>query len=1111
MCDVCDKWIHIKCNNVSKDLYNSYVIENENSLPSEKWICIKCINSNLPFSSINDECLYLNNKGIHHDSELDAFNISLSSSDKQITDQISKMIIENTDPDNLEHFCKYYEVEDFVKAKHENMSGFSVFHLNIASLQFHFEELKILLTMLNFDFDCIMITETKLQKDVQPKIDINIPNYHLFHTATEAAKGGTLIYIANKLISKPRKDLEIYESMRVESTFSEIIVPNGKNIIIGCIYKHHTIDPKEFSDLFLPVLIKANKEKKPVLIGGDFNIDLLKLNKDTFTNEYFNKLTNLNFMPLITLPTRIASKSKTLIDNILFNQFSYGIKSGNINVSISDHSPQFAIIPLQSKINKPQNKSIFVRNYRNANESTITNTFQQVDFEFLSNQEETPETNVNQDLSEFLNKTNAAINDLFPFRKLSNKEKKLRHNPWITNHILKEIKDRDKLYTKHKKATDTTRKEELALQLRNQKNKVKNLLQMSKKQYFTKYFHDHNTNAKKLWEGVNQIIASKPKPNSSINCLETNDNNKTSNITDPKLISNIANNYYTNIAGDILKKRKYNGNKHFKQFLKSPNTINFLIHQTDPKEIEEIIKQFDSSKGVGPNSIPPKILNKISHLISTPLSKIFNKSFRSGIFPGLLKISKINPIHKKDSKLLISNYRPISLLSNINKIIEKLMFNRLYAFLEKYKCIYELQFGFRQNHSTNHAIISIVQKIQDAIKNNKFAIGVFIDLQKAFDTVNHSILLEKMRHYGISGISNTWFKSYLTDRQQFVSIGSQDSDYTITEHGVPQGSVLGPLLFLIYINDLHQCIKYSNSFHFADDTNLLYIPPDKLRNKNIIRRLNIDLKSLNNWLMANKISLNSSKTELIIFRNKNSPTPKLKQIKLNGVNLKPKCEIKYLGITIDEHLSFKTHINIMNSKLKRANNLLALSRHYLPNNILKQIYYSQFHSHLAYGCQVWGQKPSAISQTFILQKKAVRLMSFSDKDAPSGPIFKDLNILKLNDLITTNNIMFVHKTLNKLTPSHFGNYFEPHAPNHNHATRNNPSSEYSLPPGSVSLDNISLDSLKYKCAHDWNDMLKTLSRTNLLNTRTDHTHKPLLDMSILSLKRITKAQFIEAY
>ena len=298
------------------------------------------------------------------------------------------------------------------------------------------------------------------------------------------------------------------------------------------------------------------------------------------------------------------------------------------------------------------------------------------------------------------------------------------------------------------------------------------------------------------------------------------------------------------------------------------NTTTFKFTNTTPDQIETIIKNIDPTKAVGPNSIPPKILKKIAPLISKLLAKIINTSLNTAKFPSKLKISKVNPIHKKDSKLKVSNYRPISLLSNINKIIEKVVHLQLYSFLEKNNCIYDLQFGFRQKHSTNHALISIVQQIQEAMLQNKLAVGVFIDLQKAFDTVNHEILLKKLEHYGISGTSKKWFRSYLTNRQQYVSINGIDSNTTTTLHGVPQGSVLGPLLFLIYINDLHTCIRNSSTFHFADDTNLLYIPDKKIRNKNIVRKLNIDLKSLNNWPLANKISLNSTKTELIVFRKK---------------------------------------------------------------------------------------------------------------------------------------------------------------------------------------------------------------------------------------------------
>ena len=217
-----------------------------------------------------------------------------------------------------------------------------------------------------------------------------------------------------------------------------------------------------------------------------------------------------------------------------------------------------------------------------------------------------------------------------------------------------------------------------------------------------------------------------------------------------------------------------------------------------------------------------QILQLIKCNICTPLCEIINLSFTTGIYPDQLKIAKIIPIYKeKGCKLQCNNYRPISLLSNINKIFEKLMHCRLYELLNLNNCIYELQFGFRENHSTNHALLSLTENIRETLDNNKFACGIFIDLQKAFDTVDHNILLHKLNHYGIRGISNNWFRSYLNNRQQFVSINGFESDKRSMDFGVPQGSVLGPLLFLIYINDLHNAIKYSLVHHFADDTNFL--------------------------------------------------------------------------------------------------------------------------------------------------------------------------------------------------------------------------------------------------------------------------------------------------
>ena len=237
----------------------------------------------------------------------------------------------------------------------------------------------------------------------------------------------------------------------------------------------------------------------------------------------------------------------------------------------------------------------------------------------------------------------------------------------------------------------------------------------------------------------------------------------------------------------------------------------------------------------------------------------------TGVFPSVLKIAKVIFIFKKDSKVDYSNNRPISLLSNTEKILEKRMYKRLHTFLDNKNIIYDLHVGFRQQYFTSHALINITENIRKALDDGNIGCGVFVDLQKAFDTVDHQILLAKSNHYGIRRASNDWFKSYLSNRHQYVSINGYESDLAAINCGVPQGSVLGLLLFLLHINDLNQAIKSCKIHYFADDTNLLCL-------SNSIKKLNIqvnaDLKYLVNWLHANKISLNVKKTEMVIFKSK---------------------------------------------------------------------------------------------------------------------------------------------------------------------------------------------------------------------------------------------------
>ena len=276
------------------------------------------------------------------------------------------------------------------------------------------------------------------------------------------------------------------------------------------------------------------------------------------------------------------------------------------------------------------------------------------------------------------------------------------------------------------------------------------------------------------------------------------------------------------------------------------------------------------------------------------------------------------------------------------------MHNRIYKFFSDNNLIYSLQFGFRQKYSTVHTLISLTENIRKNLDEGNIGCGIFVDLQKAFDTVEHDILLSKLEHYGIRGLANEWFKSYLSNRKQYVSINGYDSNLADVKCGVPQGSVLSPL----YINDLNQALKFCKVQHFADDTNLPHFSKSIYR---LNKYVNLDLKNLTYWLNANRISLNVRKIVLVIFKHQRKKLDSRIKIKLNCKRLYPSKSVKYLDIKMDENLNWRQHIHDITIRLNRANALLFTIRNYVNKHILRTIYFTTFDSHINYANLIWGQ------------------------------------------------------------------------------------------------------------------------------------------------------------
>ena len=878
--------------------------------------------------------------------------------------------------------CKPYSISEFNSALSADLKkyGGSVF-LNIDGNKANFDHLTTELERLESKFPIIALAETNIcpeESNVYPVID-----YNSFYQPTieHKSKGtGVAIYVHHSFNAVINPEFST-TTTNLESLFVTI-QHEGQTIHVGVIYRPPSGDPEKSMGELTEIIEKLPKNN--VHIMGDFNINLHNTTSK-LARGLEEIMLSTGFSPAISVSTHEKPFCKpTCIDNIFTNEIENTICSGTLKLNISHHH---AIFQINSCLNHTPAKS----------QSTPTQYYDYCSSNveaFLTAITDELNSNPPENFSSFYNTFQEHLDKAFKLDQPKCSKRTALNNPWITGGLIASIKTKDTLYENWKKAQKqecelrTTIEDRpncncLAckyivityLKYKHYRKHLKHLIELAKKNHIGNKISECTGDSKKTWEIINRI---RGKSRRDIKPSFILDDQR---ITNRRLIANEFNKYFASIASKL--NENYTGNgipldgvPSFGEYLPKSCTSSIYLNDCTKYEIMEIISELTSGKS---SDIPIHIIKKSAGIIAPHLEKYFNHCMQNGLFPDQLKLGKISPIYKKDNQELFENYRPISTLPVFGKILEKLIYSRMYSFLITKGIISENQFGFRKGHSTSHALNHSVSHIESLLNKKKHVLGIFIDLSKAFDTISHDKLLYKLSHYGIRGNAFNLIKSYLSNRRQYVSVLNEDSNSLPVEWGVPQGSVLGPLLFLIYINDLCNVSNNGKFILFADDTNV-FVAGDTL--KQAYDLANDLLMSISRYMKCNLLHINTKKSCFMYFspnkrENESSVNNELEHLSLSieGSIISRVKTTKFLGVLIDDKLSWKPHLEALNKKLRSACGRIYRIKTYLPQKLHKQIYHSLFESHLTFAISVWGGvSNNTLQNVFITQKKCIRMM-----------------------------------------------------------------------------------------------------------------------------------------
>ena len=1034
VCHSCNHWVHRKCSSISLSTLNSL-----SRMEFKQWECSECQSDKFAFSQITSKDIVSMSFNSNFDCPckvtcLTSFlsNRKLYSLDLFKKDENDKFYLQHDPLEEIDQGMKIdmhfdlYEEHDFHKLMsdrvlHDDKKLFSIFHTNIESIHNKIDNIHIALSNLGHTFDVIALSEIWVDKnDKRKELIGNLEGYQKFlFTPGNSLKGGCGFFVKNGLKVLERKDFDISfsdDTNEYETKWIELVNQNDKNILIGVCYRHpRKKSTDSFCQYLEKTLQKIAKKNTLTFIVGDFNYDLLKVDNDKFAATFLNTMMANSFQPCILEPTRlIAGNRPTLIDNIFFNSIEKEVYSGNLMNKLSDHLPQFILVKgikhKPSKANRKQkdfssfDENMYKEDIRNIN-LTIAN-----------------DGSAESLYNEFHKQCIGVVDKHVPTVTLSAKDFSFKQKPWISPSIQRDIAEKNKLNAKFNRTKNSFWYELYKIL----NKKVRKSIFDSKKKYYKEFFEKNHKNLKKVWSGLNDLIAHKKRQNTEEIFLNDCDGI----TTDQNKVADSFNKYFTNVAKNLVRDLG-DPNTKPQDYLKNPNKHSIFLKEVDQGEVRKILKTLDTKKSGDVYGLTPFLVKIACDELTPILTLLFNKSFSEGVFPSVLKYAKVVPIHKGDSKFIMSNYRPIALIPIIGKCMEKLMHSRLYDFLTKMNILYKRQYGFQKGKSTEQAIFDIHENVASSLEKGETPCCIFLDFAKAFDTVDREILIKKLSHYGIRGKALSWIDSYLTNRKQCVEINGVRSLDLPIETGVPQGSILGPLLFLIYVNDMHESSAILKFVMFADDTCLFFAHKDKKVIENVLAE---ELPKVCDWLKANKLSLNVKKSNYMVFRNKKDNSEPLLTISINGEPVEEVKCAKYLGIFIDHKLTFKEHINHVAKKLTRGNILISRLRHFVTREILTSFYHAHFHSHLNYGSIAWGTAaPSYIQNLTQLQEKSLYLLSFRKLDDNNkNSIFNDFQILPVRKHLFYCRCLFIWKVRQKLFTDIIISLFSGILPHPNH-------------------------------------------------------------------------------